>query len=40
VGFRFFRILKGNTVVAAVEIKGITKHFGAFEVLRGVGLII
>jgi ABC-2 type transport system ATP-binding protein len=40
VGFRFFRILKGNTVVAAVEIKGITKHFGAFEALRGIDLTI
>lgn len=39
-GFRFFRIGKGNTVVAAVEIQGITKHFGAFEALRGIDLSI
>jgi ABC-2 type transport system ATP-binding protein len=40
VGFRFFRIWKGNTVVAAVEIQGITKHFGTFEALRGIDLTI
>ncbi len=39
-GFRFFRIVKGNTVVAAVKIQGITKHFGAFEALRGIDLTI
>lgn len=39
-GFRFFRIRKGKTVAAAVEIQGITKHFGAFEALRGIDLTI
>lgn len=39
-GFRFFRIAKGKTVAAAVEIQGITKHFGAFEALKGIDLTI